>query len=192
MEGLDAIRERILFIANDKASDIDYAAQKQIGRITDEAGKKAKEIQLKFEESSKKECGNILKRANSLAVSERRKIILSARQNLVENVLSKALDAVSDMPEKEKIKLYVEMLEKVCTGDSNETVTFNVKDKELADEVLKNVSRSVKISDNCGNFAGGFIIQNGNIELNMTFDMVVQHYKSQLVSIAAKTLFDQD
>jgi len=189
VDGLDAIKERILFIAGEKASDIEYAAEKQIGRILDEAEKKAESIRLKHKDSAKKECDNILRRSNSLAVSDRRKIILSARQNIIDDVLSKALDSVANLSEEKKKEIYLEMLENTCSGNENETVVFNGKDRNIATDILQTLNKPVKLMENAGDFSGGFILYNGNIEMNMTFDMTIQHYRSQLISIAANTLF---
>ena len=189
MDGLDTIRDRILFIAGEKASDIEYAAQKQITRILDEAGKESEKIRLQYENSAKKECGNITRRANSLSVSQRRKIILAARQKLIEDVLSNALKEISELPEEKKKEIYLKMLENTCTGEENESVMFNKKDKKLAAEIIKKLDKPVNLIENTGDFSGGFILYNGNIEMNMTFDMTVHHYRSELVSIAANTLF---
>jgi len=189
VDGLDAIKERILFIAGEKASDIEYAAGKQIAGILEEAEKKAENIRLKYKDSAKKECDNILRRSNSLAVSERRKIILSARQNIIEDVLSKALDSVANLPEEKKKEIYLKMLENTCSGNENETVVFNSKDKNIVKDILKVLKKPVKLMESTGDFSGGFILYNGNIEMNMTFDMIIQHYRSELISIAANTLF---
>jgi len=189
VDGLDAIKERILFIAEDKASDIDYAAQKQIDRMLNEAEKEAGSIKLKYEESAKRECENIMRRANSLAVSDRRKIILSARQKIVEDVLQKALESMANLPEEKKKEIYLKMLENTCSGDKSETVKFNSKDKIIAAGILEKLNKPVKLIEDTGNFSGGFILYNGNIEMNMTFDMTIHHYRSELISIAANTLF---
>ncbi len=190
MDGLDAIKERILFIAEGKASDIDYAAQKQIDRILNEAEKEAESMRFKYKESAKKECENIMRRATSLAVSERRKIILSARQKIIEEVLSRALDSVANLPEDRKKEIYLKMLENTCTGDESETVKFNSKDKIIAAGILEELNKPLKLNEESGDFSGGFILYNGNIEMNMTFDMTIHHYRNELISIAANTLFE--
>ena len=138
---------------------------------------------------AKKESENIFKRTNSLAVSEKRKIILAARQKMIDEVIMKALENVSIMSESDKKKVYFEMLKKACTGNGNEILTVNGIDMTLAEELIENLGMDIKISENPGDFAGGFILKSGNIEINMTFDMIVSHYKGELVSIASESLF---
>lgn len=189
MNGLDAIKDRILYIAKDKASDIDFVAQKNVEGIIKDAQEKAQNIIDKSKEEANTEISNIEKRYKSLAISQERKIILSKRQEMILQTLEDAKLNLEKMDESEKENLYIEILEKTLSNNEKQEVQFNSKDIDLAKKVQKKVSKPFEISKENGDFLGGFVIYNGNVETNMTFEMTIKHYKDELLAIAAKELF---
>ena len=51
--------------------------------------------------------------------------------------------------------------------------------------------RTIKLSDETGNFAGGCIIKEGNIETNCTFEVLVKGMRDELEQEVSNVLFGQ-
>jgi len=192
VDGLEAIKDRILFIAKEKASDIEYASKKQTDEIIEIAKEKAKEIKAISDKNAKDEAHSTLIRAKSLAVSERRKILLVKKQEIIEEILDEAQKRISNMDSKIKSDIYLKMLEENITGAENEIIVFNSQDREIAIQIKNKISKSFEISEESGDFSGGFIIKRGHIQINMTFEMIIKQYRNELIGIAADSVFKKE
>jgi vacuolar-type H+-ATPase subunit E/Vma4 len=188
VNGLEAIKDRIMSAAREKASDYDYAADKQIREILDEAGQKAEQINKQSDAQAKTEVESILKRAHSMAISEKRKILLASKQKQVQEVLDAVLKTLADMPDEKKSDLYSKMLESLDDSGEVLCIQFCHKDIPIGKTVISKYS-SMELHPLPGGFCGGFILYRNNIEINMTFEMIIRQYRSDLVSIAADSLF---
>lgn len=189
MEGLEAIKDRIISIAGEKASDIEFACDKTVAEILDEARGVAEDILKESDKRVKSEISGIMRRYESSANSERRKIMLSAKQDILENALDDAVLKLKGMPAEKKKKLYGDMLDKVESNCDSPEIQFNEDDLEIAKALSDELQGEFKIDPNPGKFSGGFIVRDGNIETNMTFEMILRQHRQELVAVAAEELF---
>lgn len=190
MDGLDAIRDKILAEAKKNAQLINDETASEIDIVIAETKSKTEAIAAKAIAQAEKEEINYKKRIDSLSALETRKIILAAKQDIIDDVINKAILSLKNMPHKEKIDLYIEILRKVVIG--GETIQFNKTDSGFADEIQKALPFPVKINPENGNFTGGMIVVRDTVEINMTFEMIAKQYRSELVAIAADSLFTRN
>ena len=67
--------------------------------------------------------------------------------------------------------------------------------KEVVSEIntelkAKRLKGEIKISETIGSFRGGFILEKGGVEINNTFESLVDSLKDQLEFEVAKVLFN--
>lgn len=187
MKGLEGIKNKILDTAKTEAAKILESGNEQAEKIIFEAEKIASEYLLNAKNNDLSYYNAVITREESLAESESRKTLLKAKQELIEEIISQALNSISELPSSEKKQIYVKALtNRVKDGDK---VRFNKKDSQIGKEILDEIKIDFSIDEEFGEFIGGFIIIRGLIEINMTFEMIVNQNKSVLITKAAQELF---
>jgi len=160
----------------------------------------------------------ILERAKSQADMDHRKRILSTRQTAVGRSFDMALQALTQMPQEDRALLMVRLAVQHQTGDAElifsaadqalvgplvvETVNAVYKRQQIKEtfsgsvlEQLKKlisphpVKHSVTLSPTVGGFVGGFIIKEGDIEKNCTFEVLLGAVRDELEGDVSSILF---
>lgn len=187
MRGIDAIIDRILAQASEQVREIGEDAAEQAQLIIVEAHKEAERILLSSAEQDRSEKDALLLRERSLAISESRKIMLSAKQELISKVLVDAVTELKNMDRSVKKELYLSALKKHIKG--GETVGFASDDTDIGKELESFPGLDFHTDSKTGDFSGGIIIYRDQVEINMTFEMIISQNRTELVSIAASELF---
>ncbi len=183
MEGIERITNKILEDAKAEVSRIeseteDFMREQQEGaksmreRVLEDSRKKAKE-----------DAEAMLRRAESLASSERRKRDLTASQSDVRRSIDLAVEQLANASAEERVKRYLRWIKshKINEGE----ITLSERDQELAEALLKELPQGkFTVSDNPGNMRGGFIVAHGNVEDNLTYDLVIHNYMPRLAQLA--------
>ncbi len=118
---------------------------------------------------------------------------LKTRRASIDVAFKKAEDMLCDMSAEKKIAFYSDMAVSIVNEDSE--IILNAKEKAEFGEVFveylnkKLKGAKVKLADNVGGFTGGFMLKNGNIETNCTFEVLVSRAKDELEPEVAKVLF---
>ncbi|NCB00526.1 MAG: hypothetical protein EOM70_14270, partial [Clostridia bacterium] len=129
----------------------------------------------------------IINRASSQAALESRRVLLSARQSLIDDVILEATSQLGQLSAPEKKDLYVRMIQ--ATGATGGLLTSNAADLSLMQEVVDALGKDWQLSAEPGSFSGGLILSRGRIEENLTFDLLVRNLRPQLAALAAGILF---
>lgn len=189
MNGLEAIKERILADARESAEAVRNRAEQQLAKITAEGEAGSARIISDAREKAAKYSQAAHMRARSMAALEKRRALLQARRDLVDQVIEKAVTKICELPDERKVEFYVNLLKSVDDGRSDGEVKFAAGEEKLADAVLADFSGRLQRSAESGNFGGGVILRRGRIEENMSLEMIVRNNRSELVRIAARWLF---
>lgn len=142
---------------------------------------------------AQKEADEITQRSVSQAGIASRNIKLTARREALERTFSTALEKLSQLPEAGKQKLYSTFIEAYSAG-TEVTVVLNKRDnrafgKKLVQKVNQEHGITVKIDKEDGDFSGGFILREGEVETNCTFEVIVKDAKKEKESEIAAMLF---
>ena len=227
MEGIEKITAKI-------AQD----AQAEIGRLMAETDERVKAIQAEAQAQAQREAGEIeargkaaaserLERLSSAAQMERRKLELAAKQEVLGEAFSLALEKLCAMPEKE----YIELLTKLAlqaSSSGKEQLIFSPKDRsrvgkqvvvavndalvrERAPELPSEVTKSkvgafvdklvhsttaavtgagmLTLSEETREIQGGFIMVDGDVEINCAFETLVRLQREKMEKKTAEVLF---
>lgn len=188
MNGLDAIKDRILSEAQNRADKIAEQAQAQCAEIIAEAKTERDKLLDATRQNAFRQADVIIKRAQSTSALESHKMVLQARQDQISNVISHAAEMLCQLPDQEKIDLYRALLKQ--TGASTGDITLAAADLHLGSEILKDSTGKFNISPVAGSFSGGFVLRRDLIEDNLTFERLIAADRSQLVRIAAAALIE--
>ena len=196
MDGIDKITSRI-------SADTD----REVAEIQAQAAAEAAELTAQYSQRAKQESEDILARGRtaaaereerlaSVAQLEARKLILAAKQEVLEETFRQALEDLLHLPEQE----YVELLAKLIVQASQsgtEEVIFSQKDRPRygkaavtrANELLGGKGR-LTLAVETRPIGGGFILSDGAVEVNGTFETLVRLQRRELDAAVAKVLFD--
>ncbi len=190
---IENITEKILAEANDAASAILQKAESQSLEIINEAKSKANDF-LNNEALKSENDAEILKqRKVSAAQLQAKKMLLSAKQESINKSFEEALKKLNNISEEVYINFILSEIEKSSFLEGE--LVLNEKDKKnigeklviLANEKL-NTSK-IKLSNRTIQASGGFVLKNGNIEINSTFETILSSIKDELTFEVANVIF---
>lgn len=194
MSGIDNIIEKITAQAQSEIDEILANANAEAEAILKDAKTQAEALSLKLSAEAEKTAQNEKSRIISMADSQSRKLRLSDKQALIDECFALAQKKLTEMPKDEYIALLCDMiLSQVTSGKEEIMLGASDKEKIGADLIAKvNKSRdglSLTLSEKALIKNGGFIIKDGDIEYNNTFETLLASYKEQLVTEVASCLF---
>ena len=182
---------------------IEDDARKQAEAILAEAEEKCAAVRADFEEQAKKlysekirdgvkACQDREDGALRIARMEARKSVLAVKQEMVSKSFDLAREQILSLPEED----YVAFLKKLAlsaglTGD--EEILLNAGDREKIGakliEALKGEGKTLKLSDETADIAGGLILRRGNVETNCSVELLVELSRAELSGKLAELLF---
>ena len=194
MNGIEKITKRI-----------DAQAQAEIDAILADAQAQAEEITQRAKAQAEAESAELAARNGQAAVEreerlagaaqmEAKKIVLAARQEMVEKAYAKALETLCSMPDEQYTKTLAALLEQAAP-DGKGSVIFAPDVKErigaatvaLANEKLQG---SLTLAEETRPMQGGFILSRGNVEVNCTVDIILELIRGEAAADVAKVLFE--
>lgn len=193
MNGLEAILNRIMSDAENRIRDINEQTDTRCAELLATADQDAARIISEASLKADEQAAVMLRRSESLSALESRKMILSSRQTLIDEVIVQAAERLSKMPDSEKTALYNRLLTDNASGI--ETVVFAKNDAAIANQILSAVNQTknwkLTLDPTAGDFSGGLILRQDLIETNLTIDLLIRSLRPELVGLAAKVLFSE-
>lgn len=198
MNGINKITDRIAAEAREEIAAIEAETAEKCREIEREYDEKAREEHDKLIAAGKKDCELQLQRLASAATMESKKSVLSLKQSAVSKVLELSITRLCSLPEQQ----YIDFLSKLAgnaafTGE--EELIFNARDRETvartatraANELLRarGIHPGLSISDTVGDFRGGVMVKQGDIEVNCSVEKLVELSRDDLAAEIAQVLF---
>ena len=183
---------------------INADAQAEIDVVLAEAQSRADEIQAKYEAQARQEYETLTRRGkaaaqereknlNSSAQMESRKLILSAKQEMLDRAFERSLEKLCALDDASMTDLLAALAVKASvTGEEELILNANVK-KRLGKAVVKKANEDgglhLTLSAQEGAFDGGVLLKNGAVEINGTFDTLVRLIRGEVAGEVAEVLF---
>lgn len=183
-----------------QASDIINAAKQRTDEIKQQANKRISEMRendrIKFERESAAMQDRMLR----MGELENKKDLLSSKRELISSAFDRALELLYALPDKEKKEFFLRQILSLASGD--EALQPAEKSKQLFDEhFILEINEALKKSGKNGlirlshdNFVSGtgFILKKDGVEINCTFEAIVNSKRQELEGEVAKILFSGD
>lgn len=193
------ITSKILRDAEGRKESILATAEEEKNKILSKKVASAKELEKEILEKAEIEAKSKKERVISGAKLKARNEKLAAKQEVIEEVFSKSVETLCKLNDREFVKFIKDSI-LLLNIDGDETLILNengnkIVSKEVVAEInaelkAKGLKGEIKISETIGSFRGGFILEKGGVEINNTFESLVDSLKDQLEFEVAKVLFN--
>ncbi|QUL97917.1 MAG: V-type ATP synthase subunit E [Candidatus Fermentithermobacillus carboniphilus] len=195
---LENIVSRIEEKARNLSDEILSSAKSRYDKKISDAREEASRLSDSIIEEARAEASKIRSIASSRAESERKQMILAAKQKLLRSVFDQALERLSTMPRDEYRSMLLDMIanfaegtEEIVLGKDDEARLGN-EFAAAANAVLTKLGKKgqLRVSFASTPFGGGLILKSGGVSLNLTFKALLDMMRDQLELEVAKLLFD--
>lgn len=198
MTGVDKIKGRILEEAQEQAKANIERANAEAAEILKSAEKEAGERKIKTLEKAKSEAAEAKKRLVAIAGLEARKEKLKVKQEVMEEVFTKALDRLCSLQDDIYRQTLADMIVKVAHGGSGEIILSQKDKSKVGSALIKDVNErlsgngaqsGVTLSEKTADIRGGFIFKSGDVEINNSFEAILRMKRDELEGEVMKQLF---
>lgn len=199
MKGIEKITARIAADAEAANSVVREASAQRIAEIRAEYEKKAQEEAAAILRSGEKEAEQYASRIERTAQLEVKRDLLAVKQEMVSKAFELAKMKFTQMPAADYVAFLTrQVLAAATTG--TEQLIFNATDKEkYGAQVMAQVNSELKskgleggitIADETREMIGGFMLKNGNVEVNCSVDIMLELIRGELAAQVAHVLFE--
>ncbi|NLZ49678.1 MAG: V-type ATP synthase subunit E [Clostridiales bacterium] len=198
MSDINVIINKIIKDAENERDAILKEAKDEEASIVSKSVAKAESEKAAMIEKAKKDAAIKKERIISSATIEVRNKKLAAKQQVISKVFNQALEKMKALPKEQYVNFVKNSLVALdLKGDEKIRISkkdADIIDQALLDEVNKILSSegkkaNLKLSSEHGDFAGGFIVEKGKIDLNYTFEALLDLAKDNLEHEVANILF---
>lgn len=193
MTGLQKIIDQINNDSKISAAKIEEDAKARSAEIINNAKKDGEKMVKHIEENTSWQCADILQRGKSSAALKKKKTILKAKQQIITEVISKALESLYSLNDKEYFDTIYKMIRKNSLKQNGE-IAFNQKDiarlpKDFSEKLLENANGKLTLAKQPINIKGGFVLIYGGIEENCSFEAMFASADEKLQDDVHNLLF---
>ena len=196
MTGLEKILSQIEYESDDRCKTIIANAEAKAQEIISEAEAQAKAEADKSREAIEKRVDDIKQSTASSVELNKSKIILKAKLEAIDEMLSESLKTIKSLPDSE----YFDMLKTLILNNAKNgegVLHLSEKDcKRLNEGFIANLNnslgsgKSVVLGDNT-DIDSGFVLVYGDIDINCSFDAIVSSKRDELRDTLNALLFTE-
>lgn len=187
--GIENIIERVLSDARRKTAQILDESNSEAARVLEEAKKKAELAKSLIIASAETKGDEEKQRILTFGRLEARNALLAEKHKMIDLVFARAHERVLSLPDKEYVKLINSLLiNSAETGEGE--IIFSPQDKgRITEELIERVNAALKAKGRQGNLKvskeqrnikGGFILKWDGIEINNSFEVLLQQLREEL------------
>lgn len=186
---------------------LDADTQAEIDRIRENAKAEAEKVAQGYRTQMESETAELRERSRraaaereerlvSAAQMEARKTALAARQEMVDKAYALALEKLCSLPEEQYIQTVAALLVQAAPDGKGEVI-FSKEQRERVGTASVALANSrlgdgtLTVSAQTRPLKGGFILFNGRVEVNCSFDTLVRLQRAETAGEVAKRLFPQ-
>ncbi len=198
MTGTEKITTKIIEDAKARALTIEEQARQEARALMEKASADASQKRAELLKKAEADGGESYKRLIAVAGLEGRKEILRAKQEMIDEAFQKALEKVCQLKDQD----YQELLEGMvadAAGNEDGEILLSEKDaKRMNNRFIGNINQRIASSGKKGTLtlsaqriktAGGFVLKNGEMEINSTFEILFGMLRTELESDVVRMLF---
>ena len=196
MTGIEVIVNQILDEAKDKEKQILGEAEEEIVKISADAKAEVEKFENQLYKKYELELKNYQSAAILMAEQKKKRAILNAKQEYIENIMDKTYERFIGAEDGEYFEMVLKLVKKYSLPQDG-TIIFNSKDKErmpadLMDKIQKLAKEnggSLTLSNEERKIDGGFVLVYGGIEENCTFKSILEIEKEKLHDLVNEMVF---
>lgn len=194
MNGIEKITQQIMSDAQAEIDAIMAEAKEKADAITASYTQQAEKVRADLLAKGQADAAQREERLLSVAEMEGRKQMLATKQEMVNKAFDLAVEKLCALPEDEYVALLAKLaVSAVTTG--KEQLIFSQKDRtRVGAAVVMAINNalpngSLTLSEQTRPMCGGFILSDGDVEVNCTFETLVRLQSGEISGEVANTLF---
>ena len=196
MNGIEKITQRI-----------QADAQAEIDRILEDARAEAAKLTAGYESQAAAEAAELSaknqkaaaereERLVSTAQMEARKVGLAAKQEMVEKAYALALEKLCSMPDEKYVQTVADLLVQAAPNGRGAVIFAPAERERIGEAAVRAANEKLNggkltLAEETRPLKGGFILSDGKVEVNCSFDTLVRLQKAETAGAAAKKLFPE-
>ena len=198
MKGIEKITAKLRADCDAELETVRQDTAAQCDGIRAEGDKAAQAEYWRLVKAGTADCEARASQIIRTAQMESKKSVLALKQEMVEEAFDKAETMLLNMPEADYVAFLAKKAAEASTSGS-ETLYFSEKDMasvggkvtEAANALLTKAGRkgNLTLGDAARDITGGFILGQGDIEVNCSVHLLTQQLRSALASEVAGVLF---
>jgi V/A-type H+-transporting ATPase subunit E len=197
MTGIEKILKAIEADAAKNANEIIAKANMEANEIKSAALAQAEKKCAEIAKKSESDVKAVLSRADSAAELAEKKILLDAKQQLINHVVQSARNSLRDLPDTDYTDVILRMVKKYAHNEAGKIVFSSYDKKRLPRDFEKLLTQALSEKENAAlsvsgddaGFDGGFLLLYGDIEENCSFDAVFAAAREDLKDMVNNFLF---
>ena len=179
MTSAEKILASIIDKAKENADKILVEAQEKAAKLKKEATDNALVQSKAIIDAANKKAELIISTGKSGAELIVRDASLACRREQIDAIIEKTVEAINNMADKEYFDFLMSIIDK--NGLKHGTMLLSAKDLKRNLSDFKAKLGNIVISDTAADINGGFILKQGDIEINASLDALVHEKRSMLV-----------
>ena len=180
------IIDKIISDAEKVAAVTIAQAQKEVDAILKTAKDRAHKQLDQLDRDAHSEADRVRSKEISAADMQAKKAILETKQEILAEIIAEAEQRLTTMEDAEYAKVIGGMLSRVDKSLGKEIIVSAKDSARLADVVKEN---GFLLSEKTADIKGGFIVKNGDVEYNYSFESIITVEKEAIRQAAAEILF---
>ena len=180
------IIDKIIADAKAEAEKIEAAARAEAEKTVAAAMAKAERESLRMENIGKEEADKTAAKQISSAQMKAKQMILAAKQGCIEKTIEEAKKELNNLTDAEYKVVVLNMIV-AAKAEKESEIILSKEDKEAFGKDIEKLGFAV--SEETRPIDGGFVIKNGDIEYNYSFESIISVEKEDIEQTAAKILF---
>ncbi|WMI80310.1 V-type ATP synthase subunit E [Anaerotignum sp. MB30-C6] len=180
------IIDKIIEKAEAEAKAIKDKANLDVEAILKAAEEKAKRDSETLKKNAESEAEKVKAKAISGAQLQGKIAVLQEKQGILDDVIAQAKKRLETLPDVQYAVTVGAMLAKLDKKDGTEIIVSENDRERLAAVVAQN---GFTLSNQSRELDGGFVVKNGDIEYNYSFESIIAVEQEEIRQIAAKILF---
>ena len=193
MDGIERIISKIEQEAKQESDAVISEAENKAREILTAAEKKYLEDRENARLENEKEAEAIRSRSVTAAGMEVRKRVLALKQSLISEIFDEALRELCTMNAAKKTELLTALLVKAAPDGKGEVCFSGADAAQCGAEVVRlandKLGGELTLSGKTCAIPGGFVLKNGDVEINCSFDALVRLQQEKSTGAVAKLLF---
>ena len=180
------IIDKIISDAEKVANVTISQAQKEVDALLKAAKDKANRQLDQMDRDAQSEAAAVKAKEISAADMKAKKMLLETKQEILAEIIAEAEQRLVSMADADYAKVIGGMLSRVDKSLGTEIIVSAKDSVRLADVVKEN---GFVLSEKTADIKGGFIVKNGDIEYNYSFESIITVEKEAIRQAAAEILF---
>lgn len=196
MNNIESITSKITADAKEQAQQRIEQAKQEAQQILQDYQAQAQQVTQQAQQQAQKEAALIAERVESQSGLVRRNMMLQYKRDVMEQAFCKALEQLCAQDCDKQVELLASASTKYLSGDAQ--IILNESDKtkfgsKLIEEIsaklnTENKPYRVSLSEINGSMQGGMILAQGNIETNLSYEILVKNVRDELEAQVAQIL----